>query len=206
MSRNGTRGISGQAVVSVVGAVALVGAGLAALFGAGSPARSVSLRDGAVWVQSLTGSLERLDTGSGVIGYRLTTPVARVPLEIVDDGTTAVLRDPVTGAIRSIDLSGAKAKLTAPTDLAREAQLVSGSGRTYVLLAERGEVAVLDPHTLVVGGALNLGAPLGSAAVDGAGTLWVTIASLGVVVPVSAKEGRAVRGEPASVADPGRAG
>jgi hypothetical protein len=63
MSTTGSRGVAGQAVIAVLGAVALLGAGLAALFGTGSPVLSMSLRDGSAWVQSLaTGSLERLDT------------------------------------------------------------------------------------------------------------------------------------------------
>lgn len=202
MRRRGRRGFAGQAVVSGLGVVALAGAVLGALFGAGSPARSVSLRDGSLWIQSLTGSLERLDTGSGAIGYRLSTPVAGAPLEIVDDGTTTVLRDPKTGAIRSIDLSAAKAKLSPPSDLAPEARLVSGAGRTFVLFAARGEVAVLDPATLAVGAAVTLGGPLGSAAVDGGGTLWVALPSLGFVVPVSAEGGRPQPGDRAPVGGP----
>lgn len=199
-----SRGITGQAVIAVVGVVALVGAALAALFGSGSPARAVPLRDGAAWVQSLaTGSLERLDTGSGAVGYRITTPAASAPLDIVDDGTTTVLRDPATGAIRSIDLSGAKAKLTDPVDLARTARLVSGAGRTFVLQAEQGAVSGLDAATMTVGEPVNLGGPLGSAAIDGAGTLWVSLPSQGAAMPVSANGGRLTPGERAIVGEPG---
>ena len=204
MTRIRSRGFGGQAVVSVVGAVAVVSGTLAALLGSGSPARSVPLKDGVAWVQSrLSASLERLDTGSGSVGYRITTPLAAQPLEIVDDGTTTVLRDPVTGAIRAIDLSGAKAKLTPPTQLAKEARLVSGSGRTYVLMAERGEVAALDPVGLSVGPMVSLGGPLGSAAVDGGGVLWVAVPSLGRIVPVTAEDGRVTVGEHVAAGTPG---
>ena len=203
MARTSARGSAGQAAVSIVGAVALVGASLAALFGAGAPARSVSLRDGAVWVQSilagrLTGTLTRLDTATGVASYFLPTSKAKAPLEIVNDGINTVLRDPVTGEIFSIDLSGATAKLNGPTQLARGARLVSGAGRTFVVRAEEGDVAALDPVTLVVGDAVSLGGSLSSYAVDGAGTLWVAVPDRGAVVPVSSDDGRVVTpGEPA---------
>lgn len=200
MSRIRSSSRAGQAAVSILGAVALVGTSLAALLGNGAAAVTMPLRDGAAWVQSLvTGSLERLDTGTGVVGYRLRTPLANRPLEIVDDGTTTVLRDPATGAIRSIDLSGAKAKLSDPTDLAREARLVSGAGHTFVLLSERGEVAALDPRSLAVGEPIDLGGPLGAAAVDGAGTLWVAVPSLGIVVPLRVGAGGLTAGRPATV-------
>ena len=198
-----SRGSSGQVVVSLVGILALVGSGLAALLGFGATAQSVSLRDGAVWVQSLTGALHLLDTGSALIGYTLRTAAAGRSLEIVNDGTTTVLRDRLTGEIHSIDMTGAIARLNGPAQLTRDAYLLAGAGRTYVLRADEGEVAALDPVTLAIGAPVGVGGSMGTAAVDKSGTLWVAVPGLGAVVPVTAARGVATLGDRAIVGPPG---
>lgn len=204
--RPGRSTSAGQVAVSLVAAVVAVAGSVAALLGAGSPARAVPLRDGAAWVQSqVKGSLQRLDTGSGAVGYSLGTPIAQVPLEIVEDGLSTMVRDPASGQVRSIDLSGAKARLSDPVTLPGAARLVAGGRRTFVVHPGDGTVATLEPGKLVIGEAARLGGPIGATVVDDDGVLWAVMEGTGRVVPVSAEGSRVSVGAAAQAAAAGTA-
>jgi hypothetical protein len=125
----------------------------------------------------------------GLVGRTDTRVVVRGAsgdlLQVVQDGSGAQVTDQTTGEVSRID--------PAPLGVGQAhdfrtsgAQVIAGPGATYVVAPKQGTVQRVDPASLAdVGSPIGLTGPLGRAALDGRGTLWVPVPARGHVVPVS---------------------
>jgi len=180
------------------GAFGMVGLMVVAAVAFGkSPASSLlHLGDGGAWLSNARkGSVTHVNgvAGKADAGVKLTGANGH-RLKVVQDGTTIIVIDEVTGEISRIDASQINVAQSASYGAAG-VDVVVGAGLAYVLDAAKGIVVRIDPHTLAtVGVPLSLPRPLGRAGIDGQGTLWVPLPATGQVAPVrSGVEGTPVR-------------
>jgi hypothetical protein len=171
-------------IASVVAVAALVIAAVG--FGGGAHAVLPSLRDVGAWLTNDgTGSVSHANGLSGKVDSRVTLSNAQGhQLEVIQDGSTVLVRDLTTGVISRID----PAQLTVTQSVSYGSPgvtVVAGSGLAYVIDPAKGLVQRIDPVRLsVVGPPIALPPPLGTAGIDARGTLWVPTPATGSVVPV----------------------
>jgi hypothetical protein len=120
------------------------------------------------------------------------------PLKVIQDGKVVLVQDTVTGVVSRIDPSA----LTVSQSVSYGAagvQIVAGAGLAYAIDPVKGVVQRIDPTQLsAIGTSIPLGGPVGTAALDGQGTLWVPLPKTGQVVPVA----NGTAGTPVSVGRP----
>jgi hypothetical protein len=175
----------------VAGTVALAvlvpAAGVAIVLGAGASAVHTTLADVGAWLTNRQqGSVTHANGLSGQPDAQVTiTDAQGHQLRVLQDGDVVIVQDLTTGVVSRID--PAQLRVTQSSTLSTAgAQVVVGHGRAYVVDPEEGYVQRIDPQQLsAVGGPVVLGGPLGQAAIDGQGTLWVPRLSTGEVVPVT---------------------
>jgi hypothetical protein len=148
------------------------------------------------------GSVTHANGLSGEADSRVTVAnAAGHPLSVVQDGNTVIVVDTVTGAVTRID----PAQLTVTQSVSYgspHVQVVAGGGHAYAVDPARGLVQPIDLGTLsALGSPVSLRAPLGTAAVDQHGTVWVPELATGNVVPVTGS----APGVPVPVGAPGDA-
>jgi hypothetical protein len=171
------------------------------MFGAGVPGAVPHLADIGAWLSAnRKGMVVHANGLAGRIDgrVRLTNSLGH-PLKVVQDGSTVLVADEVTGVISRID----PAQLTVADSRdygAAGVAMVAGSGQLYVIDPAGGTVQRVNPVTLAtIGSAVTLTGPLGQGGIDSHGTLWVPEPATGQLVPV--RDG--ARGAPVKVGNPG---
>jgi uncharacterized protein YraI len=136
---------------------------------------------------------------SGKVDARVPVTGQDDPLKIVQDGKIVVVVDEATGQVSRID--PAQLQVTETRSFGSGGvQVVAGSGLAYVITPARGTVQQINPATLAtIGAPVRLRPPLGQAAIDNSGVLWVLLPPAGQAVPIEHGQART----PAAV---GRAG
>ncbi|RCG29414.1 fibronectin type III domain-containing protein [Sphaerisporangium album] len=176
----------GDRLTGVIAAVVVGALGVtAALVGVGVSSASPRLADIGAWLwSSHTGSVVHANGLSGKVDGRIDKVAgAGRDLDIVQDGTTVLLVDRATGAVSRIEPSRLTIVQTRDFKAARLQVVVAGDA-AYAVDPE-GTVQRIDPATLnAVGAPVTLPRPLGRAAFDGGGTLWVPVPARGQVVPI----------------------
>lgn len=188
--------------IAAATAVLVLGVLVAVFVGAGG-AHSLSPRIGDVGAWLGNDSQGSVTHANGVAG----TADAHVglansaghPLVVVQSGGTILIEDTVTGVVTRVD----PAQLTVVQSVTYgdpHVQIVAGGGRAYAVDPVRGLVQAIDPDRLTeIGVPVRLTAPLGAAAVDPSGTLWVPVRGAGTLVPVTGDR----TGAPVPVGTPG---
>jgi hypothetical protein len=188
--------------ITAVGVVAVLAAA-AVGFGGGAHSVLPKIGDIGAWLSNDSqGSVTHANGLSGKADTRIgLTNAAGHPLTVTQDGDTVIVLDTVTGKVTRID----PAQLTVTQTVtygSPNVQIVSGGGKAYVVDPAKGLVQPIDPERLrVIGSPVALRAPLGAAAVDGRGTVWVPELSTGQLVPVSG----GTRGAAVPIGSPGDA-
>ncbi|GII62441.1 hypothetical protein Skr01_25260 [Sphaerisporangium krabiense] len=180
----------------VVGALGIT----AAVAGVGVSSAGPRLADVGAWLQSSArGSVVHANGLSGQVDGRI-DHVARPgrDLDVVQHGATVLLVDRAAGTVSRIDPGRLTVARTREFPVAR-LQIVVAGDAAYAVDPE-GTVQRVDPVTLAaVGAPVALPGPLGRAAADGGGTLWVPVPATGHVVPI--RDG--VKGAAVPVGAPG---
>jgi hypothetical protein len=175
-------GITGTAGVGMVGILTAA----AVLVGVGSPGLRPELSNVGAWLGSESvGMVVHVNGLSGRPDGRVMLRGANGhPLRVVQRGTAAYVIDDATGQVSRVDPSQLDVAQTRGYGAAG-LQVVVGAGAAYVIDPARGLVQRIDPESLaVIGQPILMAAPLGQAALDGQGTLWVPEPAAGRVVPV----------------------
>ncbi|GII83212.1 hypothetical protein Ssi03_12020 [Sphaerisporangium siamense] len=180
-------------------AVGALGVG-AAIVGVGVSSASPRLADVGAWLwSSARGSVVHANGLSGQVDGRI-DDVARPgrDLDVVQHGATVLLVDRAAGVVSRVEPSRLTVVRTRDFRAAR-IQIVVAGDAAYAVDPE-GTVQRIDPATLgPVGAPVALPGPLGRAAADGGGTLWVPVPETGRVVPI--RDG--VKGTEVPVGAPG---
>lgn len=190
--------LTGQIAAGLAG-VLCVGA---LVYGVGTASAQYALSDVGAWLSASSKGL--VVHANGLVG-KVDGKAAMVPemrghnIKVVQDGDTVLLVDTDTGVVSRIDPSQLKIAGSRPVG-GPGLQVVAGRGDAYTIDSVKGVVQRIDPVSLApVGQAATLTAPLGQAAVDADGTLWVPVPQTGQVMPF--QDGR--QGTPVTA---GRAG
>jgi hypothetical protein len=204
MTRLLRRAFRTQRAAGIAAIAVLVGlATTAVVLSTGGHAVLPRLSDVGAWLANdANGSVTHANGLSGQADSRVpVTNAAGHPLSVVQDGNTVIVVDTVTGAVIRID----PAQLTvtqSATYGTPHVQVVAGGGRAYAVDPARGLVQPIDLDRLsAVGAPIALHPPLGAAAVDARGTVWVPELATGNLIPVT---GSTV-GDPVVVGSPGDA-
>ncbi|WP_116020866.1 hypothetical protein [Thermomonospora umbrina] len=176
--------LTGQVALGLVGVLAVT----AVVYGVGVASAKYELSDIGAWLSAsrkgtvvhangLAGKVDgRADLIAGMRGHRI---------RVVQDGTTVLLVDEVTGVVSRLDPSQLKVAQSRP--FAVGVQVVVGAGSAYTIDSVKGTVQRIDPVDLsAVGAPARLTPPLGQAGIDGRGRLWVPAPQTGQAVPVHA--------------------
>ena len=190
---------------TLFGMVGVLVAG-AVVFGTGVGGARTHLADIGAWlgsdngtathVNGLTGQVDGVVPVEGTGGHRL---------DVAQHGSTVVVTDETTGLTSRIDpaqLTVGQAQDYGQAGIDFIVGVVGGDASpvAYIEDAKHGTVSRVDPVSLaVIGSTLALPAPLGQAAIDGNGTLWVPAPAQGTVIPVTA----GAAGTPVRVGDAG---
>jgi streptogramin lyase len=172
--------ITGYAAVTTV--VLLVAGGI--VYGTGAAGVRPRLADVGAWLgNTKQGTVVHVNGLSGRVDGSIPVGGHGHRLVIVQDGNTVLVVDTGTGQVSRIDPS--RIQVSQQAGVAAGSQVVVGGGQAYVVQPTTGTVQRIDPVTLAtLGRSLSLTAPLGPAAVDDRGTLWVTQPAVGLVVPI----------------------
>lgn len=175
--------------------------GTSAVVGAGAAGALPDLADVGAWLgSSEKGTAAHANGLTGDIDGMVDLPTGDHPVSISQDGRTVLVLDKKTGEVIRID----PAQLTAEQSTkytSSDLQLVAGGSYAYVVNPVKATVQRIDPVTTTpVGPPTDLGtAPLGQAAADPTGTLWVPQPANGTVTPFP--HGRKARALPVTKAE-----
>ncbi|HEV7931260.1 MAG TPA: hypothetical protein VGP70_02890 [Actinomadura sp.] len=174
--------LTGQVAIGLVGALSVS----AVVFGVGMASATYRLSDVGAWLNaSSRGMVVHANGLAGKVDGKtnLIPGMRGHDVRIVQDGSTVLIVDQRTGVVSRIDPAQLKidqSRAFGATGL----QVAIGHGSAYAIDPAKGTVQRIDPVSLAaVGGPATLTAPLGQAAIDGKGTLWVPVPALGQVVP-----------------------
>jgi hypothetical protein len=191
--------LTGQFAVAAAGLL-VVGA---VVFGVGEAGAKYHIADVGAWLGA--GKKGLVVHANGLAGKvdgkgKLPRSMSGHQIKIVQNGPNVMIVDLQTGVVARVDPStfdiGGARKLGDAAGL----DLVAGTADAYAIDQVKGTVQRIDPVTLgAVGGPVRLTAPLGGAAIDAKGILWVPEGNTGQVVPF--QSGRA--GSPVMVGRPG---
>jgi hypothetical protein len=191
--------VTGQVAIGLVGVLAVT----AVVFGVGLASARYRVSDIGAWLSATKkNSIVHANGLAGKVDGKGQLPkgMAGHQIEVHQDGNTILLVDRQTGVVARIDPTTFDVGRGSALGSAEGLRIVTGSGSAYALDHLKGTVQRIDPMTLgVVGGESQLTAPLGSAAIDGKGVLWVPEGNTGHVVPF--QNGR--RLPPVTVGRPG---
>src|SRR2546421_892924 len=165
--------VAGAAVVSVVGAVGLLGVH------DGFPATRPRLMSGTAWLASSSvGQLTLLDGSSAEVAAQVQVASRGNGLDAVQQGSTAYVVNRSTGALRRVD--GATFEVSEPVTPVPGAKdglrAFAGPHALYALDATSGVLAQADPQTLAARGKpVSMAARVAgqTASIDDGGRLWV---------------------------------
>ncbi len=180
----------------VVGVLVVAGA----IFGVGVSSASPKLADVGAWLWSSSrGTVVHANGLSGQVDGRIALKgKVGTGLDVVQDGTTVLLVDQASGVISRIDPSELDVVQTRNFQAAGLQLVVSG--RSAYAVDPEGSVRRIDPVTLnAVGDPIRLPRPLGQAAIDGGGKLWVPVPAKGQAVPIQGD----LKGDPVTVGEAG---
>ncbi|GAA1558053.1 hypothetical protein GCM10009678_46290 [Actinomadura kijaniata] len=189
---------TGQIAVGLVGALLVS----ALVYGVGMASAQYKISDVGSWLTATAkGMVVHVNGLSGKVDGKTDLPGTRGhKIRIVQDGRTVLLVDDTTGVVSRIDPS--QLKVEQSRRLGVGLQIVAGAGTAYSVDRYKGTVQQIDPFTLAtVGQPAALRPPLGRAALDQRGTLWVPAAGEGRLVPFQG--GR--QGQPVEIAGPSTA-
>ncbi|MGI5224318.1 fibronectin type III domain-containing protein [Actinoallomurus sp. CA-142502] len=167
-------------------AATLLLAGVAFVAGKGIASAGFSTHAGTAWLGTTPrGSVTLVDATSGRPSAEIVLPgTAGHRLQISQDGDTILVYDPSTGVLTKIDsgrLTAGPARATVPG-----VRLVAGAKAAYLVDYGAGTAQRIDLATLEnVGPVIRVPGHLGTAGVDGQGTLWVPRSDDGMAVPVT---------------------
>ncbi|MGI8329733.1 hypothetical protein ACRYCC_07185 [Actinomadura scrupuli] len=178
--------LTGQLAIGLVG-VLCVGA---VVFGVGLASAKYQVSNVGAWLSATgKGTLVHANGMAGKVDGKVRLPGTMYghDIKIVQDGSTILIIDQQTGVVSRVD--PAQLNLTKSTSAfaATGLQIVTGKGAAYAIDPAKATVQQIDPVTLsAMDGPATLTAPLGQAAIDGRGTLWVPVPAGGQVVPFQA--------------------
>ncbi|WP_370384285.1 fibronectin type III domain-containing protein [Catenulispora sp. GAS73] len=160
-----------------------------AVFSAAGAWRAVvpAVRDAGAWLTDTPrGAVVHANGPAGVADARVAVAGSQGhPLHVVQEGGQVVVVDSVTGRVSRIDPSQLTVTQSVDYDTAG-VQIVAGAGLAYAIDPEHGVVQQIDLARLsAIGAPVRLGRQLGAAGIDGQGTLWVPVPTLGQLVPVA---------------------
>ena len=167
--------------VAGVTAIGIVAVLVVTIAGLGGQAHSVlpSLRDVGAWLANdKKGTVTHANGLSGKADASVPlTNAAGHRLQVTQDGDVVIVLDTVTGTVTRVDAAQLNVGQSVNFGSAG-VRVVVGAGQAYVVDKAKGVVQPIDPDRLTpVGAPVALPAPLGDAAVDDRGTLWVPLAT-----------------------------
>jgi hypothetical protein len=167
--------------VAGVTAIGIVAVLVVTIVGLGGQAHSVlpSLSDVGAWLTNdKKGTVTHANGLSGKADASVPlTNAAGHQLQVTQDGDIVIVLDTVTGTVTRIDAAQLNVSQSVNFGSAG-VRVVVGAGQAYVVDKTKGVVPPIDPDRLPPSGApVALPAPLGDAAVDDRGTLWVPLAT-----------------------------
>jgi hypothetical protein len=177
--------LTGQVAIGLVGVLGIS----AVVFGVGMASAKYRISDIGAWLSaSEKGMVVHANGLAGKVDGKtnLIPNMRGHEIKIVQDGSTILIVDQRTGVVSRIDPAQLKVGQSRAFG-ASGLQVVIGHGAAYTVDPAKGTVQQIDPVTLsAVGQEAALTAPLGQAAIDGKGTLWVPTPANGQVVPFQA--------------------
>jgi hypothetical protein len=175
--------LTGQLAIGLVG-VLCVGA---VTFGVGMASTRYQVSDIGAWLSAAKkGTLVHANGMAGKIDGKVRLPGTMYghEIKIVQDGSTILIVDQQTGVVSRIDPAQLDMTKSTSAFAAVGVQIVVGKGMAYAVDPAKATVQRIDPITLTtMETQTTLTAPLGQAAIDGRGTLWVPVPATGQVVP-----------------------
>ncbi len=178
--------------VALAGALAAVlGAALVlAVTGTRESASALKLLSGDVWLGNGTGTASHVNGYSGKVDGQAAVANPRDPFTVIQRPDGAYILDLKTGRLSRVGSAGLD--VTASRQLSGESsalQVLTAESTTWILDHSSGVLQQVDPTTLVPNGPqIALGAPTGTATVDGNGNVWVPIPSKAVVAEISGSD------------------
>lgn len=178
--------------VALAGAVAAVlGAALVlAVTGTRESASALRLLSGDVWLGNATGTASHVNGYSGKVDGQVAVTNPRDPFTVIQRPDGAYVLDLKTGRLTRVGTAGLD--VTGSRQLSGDSsalQVLTSGSTTWILDHSSGVLQQVDPTTLVPDGAqIPLGAPTGTATVDGEGNLWVPIPSKALVDEVTGSD------------------
>ncbi|MEV5750771.1 hypothetical protein AB0L00_23355 [Actinoallomurus sp. NPDC052308] len=166
-------------MIGVLGAASIA-------WGAGMRGAVPRLSDVGAWLgSSKKGEVVHANGLSGKVDGRVRLTASNGhPMRVIQDGPTVLVVDEVTGLVSRID-PGQLSVTQSRSFGAAGIRVVADARTSYVVDPVQGTVQRIDPVTLsTIGRPLTLTAPLGEAAIDGQGTLWVPVPARGELVPI----------------------
>lgn len=183
---NRRRGLPGAALAAALLAVI----GVLTVTGAREPASALKLFSGDVWLaDQATGAVTQVLGFAGRAGAQAKVASPGDPFTVVQRSDGAYILNARTGRLTRVanDRQGVAASQREPGDPSALQVVAAAGPATWVVDDTSGIVQQVDPATLVPRGPqIALGGPVGPATSDGAGSLWLPLASRGLVeeVPV----------------------
>jgi hypothetical protein len=178
--------------VALAGALAAVlGAALVlAVTGTREAASALKLLSGDAWLGNATGTVSHVRGYSGQVDGQAAVANARDPFTVIQRPDGAYVLDLKTGRLSRVGSAGLDVAASRPLAGNFSAlQVLTSASSTWILDRSSGVLQQVDPTTLMPDGAqVPLGAPTGTATVDGNGDVWVPIPSKAVVDEVSASD------------------
>src|SRR2546421_3298921 len=168
----------------VIGLLAALGI---TLFGLGTVDHALATSNASAWLFSSTkGEVARVNGETGKVDTRFKVVDAQGHvIEVSQSDRYLVLRDLTTGKVSSLDLATLQIAATTQTTAGLGVTLALDRDAAFVIDAVQGVVRQLDPIALTpVGQPLRFPPGVAGGQFDGAGTLWLLVASEGTVVGI----------------------
>lgn len=180
--------LTGQIALGLVGVLCVA----AVVFGSGMASAHYKISDVGAWLGAgKKGLVVHANGLAGKVDGKASVPktMAGHRIQVRQDGGNVLIVDLDTGVVARVDPATFDVGAARKVGDAAGLDLVTGQGQAYAIDQAKGTVQQIDPVTLgAVAGTTTaqLTAPLGSAAIDNKGTLWVPQGNTGQIVPFQA--------------------
>src|SRR2546430_10712714 len=181
MSRSRGGLVTFGVVIGLLAALAIT------LFGLGATDHALATSNASAWLFSSTkGEVARVNGETGKVDTRFKVVDAQGHVIVVSQSDRyLMLRDLTTGKVSSLDLATLQISATTQTTAGLGVTLALSGEAAFIIDAVQGVVRQLDPIALTpVGQPLRFPPGVAGGQFDGAGTLWLLVASEGTGVGI----------------------